>query len=96
MAELSFDEILEASLRLAPEQKLKLADALRVDSPRDLLLSELARRKAYGAFERAESLFGKYARPQQPDVSEDELNTYLHSIRTEWEEELNVFFGEGD
>lgn len=94
MAELTFDQILEAAVKLPPEQRLKLADALRVDSPRDLLLSELANRKAAGAFEHTESLFGKYARPQQPDVSEDELNTYLKQMRNAWEDELDEFYGD--
>jgi hypothetical protein len=35
-----------------------------------------------------ESLMGKYSRPGL-NVSDEELNAYLHEIGTEWEHELD-------
>ena len=37
------------------------------------------------------SLLGKYAKPELPELSEAELHAQLHEIASEWEQELNEF-----
>src|SRR5260221_14649229 len=39
-----------------------------------------------------DSLLGKYANPNLPDVSEDEFYAQIHAIATEWEQELEEFY----
>lgn len=36
-------------------------------------------------------LMGKYANPDAPDLSDEELSAQLHAIATEWEQELDDF-----
>ncbi len=38
-----------------------------------------------------DSLLGKYANPNVPDVSEDEFHAQMQAIATEWEQELDEF-----
>jgi hypothetical protein len=37
------------------------------------------------------SLLGKYANPNVPDMSEEEFHAQMHTIATEWEQELDDF-----
>lgn len=36
-------------------------------------------------------LLGKYANSNNPDISEEEFHTQMHTITTEWEQELDEF-----
>lgn len=50
------------------------------------------RRRAEGAS--FESLMNKYAKPEgEDDMSDAELDALLHEVATEWEAELDEFFG---
>lgn len=39
-----------------------------------------------------DSLFGKYANPNVPDMSEEAFHAQMHAIATEWEQELDEFY----
>jgi hypothetical protein len=58
---------------------------------REELIEELDNLRAAGAFSKAESLYGKYANPTVPEMSEEEFHADLHAIATEWEQELDEF-----
>ena len=93
MADLTFTEIVQAAQKLTPPQKAALIHALQTDNEnvsltREQAIAELEALRAAGAFDHVESLAGKYARPGV-EIDEDELNSYLHQIGTEWEEELD-------
>jgi hypothetical protein len=38
-----------------------------------------------------DSLLGKYANPNVPDMSAEEFHAQMHAIATEWEQELDEF-----
>jgi hypothetical protein len=61
------------------------------DPTREELIDELNELRAAGAFKKAESLYGKYANPDAPDVSEEAFHAQMHEIATEWEQELDEF-----
>lgn len=63
---------------------------------REELIAELEALRAAGVFDKPQSLFGKYANPNAPDLSAQELHAQLHAIATEWEQELDEFFGQND
>jgi hypothetical protein len=92
MAEITFEDLVRAAQKLSPEQKAALVHSLKFESEisltREQAIAELEALRAAGAFEHVESLYGKYARPGV-EVSEEELNTYLHQIGTEWQQELD-------
>ena len=93
MADLTFEEIVQAAQRLTAPQKAALVQTLHIDEQDDRLtreqaIAELQALRAVGAFDHVESLAGKYARPGI-DVSVEDLNTFLHEIGTEWEQELD-------
>jgi len=56
---------------------------------REELITELENLRAVGAFDDIESLYGKYANPNAPAMTEDEFHADLHAIATEWEHELD-------
>lgn len=58
---------------------------------REELVTELENLRAAGAFDNVESLYGKYANPSVPAMTEDEFHADLHAIATEWEQELDDF-----
>jgi hypothetical protein len=58
---------------------------------RDELIAELEAKRAAGQFDKVESLYGKFANPDVPDMSEEEFHAQLHAIATEWEQELDDF-----
>lgn len=41
-----------------------------------------------------DSLFGKYANPHVPELSEEEFHAQMHAIATEWEQELDDLFSD--
>lgn len=94
MADMTFDDIVRAASKLDPIEKQRLADMLRADTLRDEIIAETAWLRESGAFERAKPLYGKYAKPDTPDVSADEMNDYLRQLGTAWEDELDEFFGD--
>lgn len=94
MVDITFDELLEVVETLNDAQKEILITKLTAPTSltREKVLAEFERRKALGLFENAESLFGKFGNPNV-DVSEEDLMNTLHDIATEWEQELDEFFG---
>lgn len=95
MTHITFEEIVQAVHKLTPEQKAALIQSLQPEVAdddagltREQALAELDALRAIGAFNNVESLYGKYARPGT-EVTDEELNAYLHAIATEWEQELD-------
>lgn len=39
-----------------------------------------------------DSLLGKYANPNAPEISEEAFHAQMHAIATEWEQELDEFY----
>lgn len=92
---IAFEELVEAAHQLTLVQKTALIHSLQwsvaneeVSLTREQAIAELEALRAAGAFDKVESLRGKYASPR-PDISEDELNDYLRQIGREWESELD-------
>lgn len=56
---------------------------------REELIDELHQLRAAGVFENVESLYGKYANPNVPEMTAEEFHAELHAIVTEWEQELD-------
>lgn len=98
MADLTFDEILQAAQKLTPEQKAVLVETLKApETPgltREKVLAEFERRQAAGLFKNAESLRNKYYNPALEDLTDEQLLADIHEIATEWEKELDEFFGD--
>lgn len=98
MSTMSFDQILHAAEQLTPQEQDALIAHLRARSEasssargallRERIGAEFTRRKAAGAFDNLESLKGKFARPGAP-ADADEVESYLRSLSTEWEEDLD-------
>ncbi len=63
---------------------------------REELINELKQLRAAGAFDHVESLYGKYANPNVPEISEEEFHAQMHAIATEWEQELDEFDPDND
>ncbi len=96
MADMTFDDILEAAAKLHPSEKQRLADALRSDTLRDEIIMETEGLRQSGAFAKAQSLYGKYKRPDMPNVTAVEMDEHLEQIGTEWEAELDEFNRDND
>lgn len=97
MAEMTFEEILEAAQKLTPQQKALLAQSLELPPPdlgptREQLIAELEALRAAGAFEGTASLRNKYANPALADMTDEQLLADIHEAATEWEKELDEFF----
>jgi hypothetical protein len=63
---------------------------------REELIEELNNLRASGAFEHVDSLYGKYANPEAPEVSAEAFHADLHAIATKWEQELDEFDAKHD
>ncbi len=85
MADITFEEIIQAVKMLTPEQKLQLRQALEtpnVEPTRASLIAELEARRASGSFVHVESLRNKYANPALDDVTDNELSATIHDAAT--------------
>jgi len=99
MATTAFNEIVRAARRLSREEQVALVNLLQVDLldgqseqvTREMFLRELEDLRKAGAFENVESLYGKFANPNVPELSADALHAQIHAIATEWEQELDEF-----
>jgi hypothetical protein len=96
---MTFDQILRAAEGLTPNEQAALIAHLRTRATassgavsREQVLAEFERRKAAGAFEKAESLKGKFAHPAL-DLTFEEIQSIIHEAATEWESELDEFDG---
>ena len=94
-----YEDVLELAKQLKPEEQIALIEYLRARQSgqvtREMLLAEFERRKSAGLFENAESLYGKFAEPRV-DITEEALETTIREASTEWEKELDEFFGDED
>jgi hypothetical protein len=96
MADITFEHVLELAEQLTPDERAQLIERLQAtlkstatgSVTREMILAEFERRKAAGAFEHVESLYGKYAVPGV-EWSQEEIDAYLHEIGTEWEKEMD-------
>jgi len=101
MSNVTFEQVYELAKQLPSEERAELVERLQKTLPykspepvtREQLLAEFERKKAAGAFNKAESLRGKYAKPEV-QWEEGELEAYLHEIRTEWEKEIDDIIGD--
>ncbi len=75
---MSPNEIIRAIEQLPLEERRSLMERLQSR----VTVTDTASRKR-------ESLFGKFARPNLPDVSEEELNTYLREVSNAWKEDFD-------
>src|SRR5262245_39076879 len=100
MADISFEDILRAVQNLNSQQKARLAQSLDVmpdtGPTREELIAELETLRAAGAFNNAESLRNKYANSASSNLTDEQLAADIHEAATEWEKELDEFFGDED
>jgi hypothetical protein len=61
------------------------------DPTREELIEELDSLRKAGKFDNVESLYGKFANPNVPEMSEEDFHAQMHAIATEWEQELDEF-----
>jgi hypothetical protein len=99
MADITFEEILQAAQKLNPQQKALLAQSLDIPPldmgpTREDLIEELEMLRAAGAFDNVESLRNKYTNPALDVLTDDQLSADIHEAATEWEKELDEFFGD--
>lgn len=97
MADITFDEIVQAARKLSPQQKSLLARSLElppldIGPTREDLIAELEMLRESGAFDNVESLRNKYANPALSDLTDEQLAADIHEAATEWEKELDEFF----
>jgi hypothetical protein len=96
MTDMSFDDVYRAVMKLPLDEQDLLVSRLMVARgqvervTREQIIAEGARLKAAGAFDGLESLEGKFRRSGQP-VDADEVETYLRSLNSQWEEDLDQF-----
>ena len=96
MAQMTIDQIIQASRQLTAEEKVLLIERLQSDeiipssgsTTRDQILSEFKRRKTAGAFDNLKSLRGILADPALK-MSFEEIQKLTHEAATEWESELD-------
>src|SRR5258708_33053032 len=96
MSDITVEEILELAQQLDPAQRLLLARRLEQSIPQternialqQALIANHEHLRAEGVFTSVESLYGKFATPGV-DWDEAEFDSYLHSVGTEWEGELD-------
>ena len=92
-----YEEVLELAKQLKPEEQAALIETLRARTTgrvtREMLLAEFERRKAAGDTGNDTLYFGKYANPKV-NISTEELEATLHEAATEWEKEIDEFFGD--
>jgi hypothetical protein len=100
MMKFTLEELVAATQELPAAQKAVLVYHLQQPNPgqeksftREQALAELAGLRATGAFDHVESLLGKYPHTGV-DLSVEELQATLRESATEWESELDEFFGD--
>jgi hypothetical protein len=98
MADITFEEILRAAQKLTPHEKALLAQSLEISplemSPtRAVLMAEFEALNSANAFDNVESLRNKYANPALDALTDEQLSADIHQAATEWEHELDEFFG---
>jgi hypothetical protein len=101
MADITFEDIMQAVPKLNSRQKALLAQrletlALDLGPTREELIAEFKILRATGAFNNVESLRNRYANPALKNLTDEQLLADIHEAATEWEEELDEFFGEDD
>jgi len=96
MVDITFEEIMQAAQALTPQQKALLRESLDIEPTREQLITELEELRNAGAFKNIESLRNRYANPAVSDLSDEQLSADIHEAATEWEQELNEFFGDED
>jgi len=99
MADITFEEILQAAQKLNPQQKALLIQSLEIPPvdigpTREELIAELEALRAAGAFDNVESPRNKYANPALEALTDEQLSADIHEAATEWEKELDEFFGD--
>lgn len=97
MATATLDDVIELAGELDPQDRAVLLLYLRRDGAavqraftRTAILAEHQWRKAHGAFERSESMLGRFARPELA-LDYETIEAILHEAGTAWEQELGEF-----
>ena len=99
MADITFEEIMQAAQKLNPQQRALLVQSLEIPVPdmeptREELIAELEMLRAAGAFNNVESLRNKFANPSLDALTDEQLLADIRESATEWEKELDEFFGD--
>jgi hypothetical protein len=100
-----YEQIVDLTEQLTDEERIKLArylqEGLRSRSvsvngqwmTREMLIADFAAKRAAGVFDKGESLYGKYARPDL-DLNFEDIEAAIHEHS--WEDELDEFYGKPD
>ncbi|MDX2076224.1 MAG: hypothetical protein SFZ02_07320 [bacterium] len=96
---LSFDEVIHLAEQLSLEEQnlliyklhQKQSKQIHQELSREALIDELNILRSSGAFDTIQTLYGKYANPNIPEISEEDFHAQMHAIATEWEQELDNF-----
>jgi hypothetical protein len=95
MANVTLDKVIELADELSPQDRGALLlhltrdqEAVKRAYSREAILAEHERLKASGAFDRAESLADRYARPEL-QLEYEEIETILREAGSEWEKEID-------
>ncbi|MBX3066620.1 MAG: hypothetical protein KF726_26810 [Anaerolineae bacterium] len=96
MADITFEELVEAAQKLPPAKKAALLQRLTSDNAatlitRESVLQELTTLREAGAFRKVESLRGVYARPDL-HIEQDELEAHLREVGKKWENDIDDLF----
>ncbi len=93
MSDMTFEQVLQVALQLSPDEQAALIHHLQTQTlperMRAQVEAEFARRKAAGAFDNNPSLAGRYPplAGEHPDAAE--VEAYLRSLNTTWEDDLD-------
>jgi hypothetical protein len=72
------------------ESFTQLSESYR-EPTRQELIDKLNDLRASGSFKNIESLYGKYANSNVPEMSEEDFHASLHEIATGWQQEFDGF-----
>lgn len=103
MAAVTLEEVLALAEQLSPEEQMQLTARLQhrargqyLDTGGELTIEAInayrEELKAAGAFNKVPSLAGM-AGPPRLDISFEELQATIREASTEWEQEIDEFFG---
>lgn len=100
MADYTLDQVIQIVEALKPAERHILFRHFEAPYPTlpgyitlEALQREFQHRMASGAYENVESLRSKYAQPTK-NLSAEELTASIKAVASEWEQEIDEFFGE--
>ena len=91
MADIEFEDVVKLAEQLKEDEQNRLILRLRVQQAAQH--AKNISNQAQPARKEFPSLYGKFANRNAPDLSAEDLHEQLHAIASEWEQELDEFFG---